>query len=337
MAQTKISDIIVPAIWLPYTIQRSMELSELVTSGIIESKPEFDALADGGGKTIDMPHFEDLSGADEVLSDQGALTPGIITTGRDVAIIMNRGKAWEHNDLAGILAGADPAAAAATLIGTYWARRFQATTLSLLAGVFSIASMAGLVNVIHKTAGDVEEANCLNGSTFVDSCQKLGDAKMLLAAVIMHSAVEASLVKQDLIDFLPDSQGKPTIKTFQGKRVIIDDGMPVEVIDGANVYTTYIFGQGAIALGNAASQAQKAVEGGHGSWGVEFYRAALEGASGFINRRRLIMHVRGIKWLGGTLAGSSPTNAELATANNWLRVFDVKKIRVVKVTHNISA
>lgn len=337
MAETKIADIIVPAIWLPYTIQRSMELSELVTSGVIANSPQFDGLADGGGQTVNMPHFEDLTGADEVLTDQGALTPAGITTGQDAAIIMNRGKAWQHNDLAGILAGADPAAAAATLIGTYWARKMQTTTLSLLSGIFSIASMSGLVAPIHAAAGAVDVDNCLTGITFVDACQLLGDAKSMLSAVIMHSAVEADLLKRDLIDFLPDSEGKPVIKTFQGKRVIIDDGMPVAVINGANVYTTYIFAQGAIALGNANTKAQESVDGGFGTWGAEMYRGALAGASGFINRRRLILHIRGIKWLGGTMAGSSPSNAELATTNNWLRVFDIKKIRVVKVTHNIGA
>lgn len=336
MAETKIADIIVPAIWLPYTVQRSMELSELVTSGVIQNTPEFDALAEGASQTANMPNFEDLTGADEVLTDQGGLTPTGITTNQDVAVILNRGKAWQHNDLAGILAGADPAAAAATLVGTFWARKMQATTLNLLAGVFSIASMSGLVNPIHATVGAVGVGNCLTGVTFVDSCQLLGDAKQILSAAIMHSAVEADLLKRDLIDFLPDSEGKPTIKVFQGKRVIIDDGMPVSVINGANVYTTFVFAQGAIGLGFANQMAQKEVDGGFGTWGAEMYRGALAGASGFVNRRRLVLHIRGVKWLGGTMVGSSPTNAELATANNWLRVFDPKKIRVIKITHNIG-
>ena len=336
-AYTHISDIIVPAIWVPYTIQRSMELSELVQCGIIQNSPQFDELAAGGGNTVNMPHFEDLSGDDEVLSDSGALTPGKITTGQDVAVMLSRGKAWQHNDLAGILAGADPAEATATLVGSYWARRFQATTIALLDGIFSIASMSGLLHAIHATSGTADADNFLTGVTWIDACQLLGDAKSMLTGVIMHSAVEASLLKQDLIDFLPDSEGKPTIKVFQGKRVIIDDGMTVEVINSANVYSTYIFGQGALALGMATGLAEKPVEGGHGTWGLEFFRQALEGNSGMINRRKLILHPRGIKWLGASVAGASPTNAELATAANWVRVFDIKKIRVVKVTHNIAA
>ena len=37
-----------------------------------------------------------------------------------------------------------------------------------------------------------------------------------------------------------------------------------------------------------------------------------------------------MKWVG-TPAGVTPTNAELATAANWSKVYDDKDIRVVKL------
>ena len=42
------------------------------------------------------------------------------------------------------------------------------------------------------------------------------------------------------------SEGKPVIRVFQGRRVIIDDNCPVRngTTDGL-VYTTYLFGPGA--------------------------------------------------------------------------------------------
>lgn len=339
MATTKIQDVIVPAHFAPYVIERTAELSELVSSGIIAATSEFDDLVNKGGQTINMPFWNDLTGEDEVLSDNGSLTPGKITASQDVAVVNNRGRAWSNNDLAGLLAGDDPAAAIGDLVAAYWARRLQANTLSLLKGVFSIASMAGNVNGIHATAGAPGAANYLTGSTFIDSAQKLGDAKDKLTALIMHSAVEAALLKQDLIDYLPDSEGKPTIKTFQGRRVIIDDGMPVEVVNAANVYTTYLFGAGAIALGNSAAAAAEVPDGAApgSTWGVEFYREALGGVSGLINRRRFVLHPRGVKWLGAAMAGPSPTNAEFEDATNWLRVYEAKHVRVVKITHNIPA
>ena len=42
----------------------------------------------------------------------------------------------------------------------------------------------------------------------------------------MHSATEAALRKLDLIDFMPDSEGKAMMRTFQGRRVVVDDKLP---------------------------------------------------------------------------------------------------------------
>ena len=95
-------------------------------------------------------------------------------------------------------------------------------------------------------------ATRLNGATFVDACAKLGDRADLLTAVAMHSATEAALRKLDLIDFIPDSEGKPMLRTFQGRRVVVDDNLPMRAgtTDGT-VYTTYLFGRGAFAKGAA--------------------------------------------------------------------------------------
>lgn len=336
MAETLVSDVIVPEIFLPYVIERTATLSEFFTSGIIEMNSEFAALAGGGGQTVQMPFWQDLSGNSQVLSDSGSLTTKKIGATKDVAIINNRGDAWSTNDLAGLLAGDDPMMRIGDLVAAYWARDHQTTALNFLAGVFATAGMAGLLSAIHNTAGALTAANYLTGSTFIDAKQKLGDAKDKLAAIVMHSAVEASLLKQDLIDFLPDSEGKPTLKTFQGMQVIVDDGMPTATVNGNTVYTTYLFGRGAIAMG-VATNVNEPVQGGFGSWELEFSRVALAGQNVMINRRRFILHLRGVKWLGAAMAGLSPTDAEFADATNWLRVYELKNVRVVKITHNVAA
>jgi hypothetical protein len=154
-----------------------------------------------------------------------------------------------------------------------------------------------------------------------------------LVAVAMHSATEAALRKLDLIDFVPDSEGKPVIKTFQGRRVIIDDNCPVRngTTDGS-VYTTYLFGPGAFGLG--AAKLTTPVQGGFGTEGVELSRSALDSDSILINRRRFILHPRGVKFTSASVAGKNPTDTEIETAANWVRVYDPKNVRVVAVTHN---
>lgn len=61
MAGTTLSDVIVPELFNPYVINRTMELSALFQSGIVAHSPQFDALASEAAPVHNMPFFEDLS------------------------------------------------------------------------------------------------------------------------------------------------------------------------------------------------------------------------------------------------------------------------------------
>ena len=78
-----------------------------------------------------------------------------------------------------------------------------------------------------------------------------------------------------------------------------------------------------------------ALQGGFGTEGVEIARVALDSDTVLINRRRYILHPRGVKFNSTTVAGDSPTNAELELAVNWTRVWEAKNVRLVAITHNI--
>ena len=335
MAKTAIADIIVPTLFESYAIERTAELSSFAQCGIVEHAPEFDALASGGGREVNMPFWKDLATGRQILSDSAPLTVNKITTGQDVARIQNDANAWSVNDLAGILAGADPMQAIADLVGNHWARVDAGMIVSCLKGMFAAASMAGnLLAIASETIAGQSASTRLNGLTFIDACLKLGDRADRLTAVAMHSATEAALRKLDLIDFIPDSEGKAQIRIFQGRRVIVDDHMPVRAgtTDG-QVYTTFLFGPGAFAKG-AASLGAEPVEGGIGTKGVELQRDGLASDSSLINRRRYLLHPRGVKFTSASVAGNSPTNAELELGANWTRVWENKNVRVVAVVHN---
>ncbi len=164
--------------------------------------------------------------------------------------------------------------------------------------------------------------------------KKVGDAKQRVTAIAMHSATEASLLKQDLIDFVPDSEGKQTIPVFQGRLVVVDDTLPTRAgTTSGTVYTTYLFGAGAVARGNA-NLGSRPLRGGFGTEAVEFSREALASDDILINRRRYLMHPRGVQWQAGSVAGQSPTDTELESDSNWIRVYEAKNVRLLKVDHN---
>jgi hypothetical protein len=336
MAKTQLADIIVPAKFADYVLQRTAEKSDLFQSGIVARTPAYDQVATQGGTQVNLPHWNDLTGNRQPLSDSAPLVPAKLVADQDIARIQNDGMAWSWNHLAAVTAGDDPARALGEFVADYWNRQNQYMLISSLKGVFAAPTMAGNLLAIHAESIALQTAaSKLNGASFVDATQRLGDRGDRLVAVAMHSAVEASLRKLDLIDFIPDSQGEAQIRTFQGRRVIVDDGCPVRAgtTDG-QVYTTFLFGPGAFGMGfddlNGAP-----VEGGHGTQGCEMQRDALTSDTFLVNRRRFILHPRGVKFTSASVAGNNPTNGELELAANWTRVWENKNVPVVAVTHNI--
>ena len=88
--------------------------------------------------------------------------------------------------------------------------------------------------------------------------------------------------------------------------MVVDDNLPTRAgtTDGT-VYTTYLFGPGAFAKG-AAPLDGTPLQGGIGTEGVELSRDALDSDTVLINRRRYILHPRGVKFTSASVAGDSP-------------------------------
>jgi len=319
--KTIISDVIVPEVFNPYVIQRTAELSAFYQSGIIARTPELDRLASSGGRLLNMPFWEDLSGNSQVLSDENALTVKKITGAKDVATLLARGDAWSVNDLAKALSGDDPMAAIGDLVAAYWARDFQVTLISILNGIFSHATTEMDTNK-HDISTEIGAAAVIDAKTAVDAIYKLGDNADKLTGFAMHSATVAKLTKDDLIDTIPPSEGKPAVRTFLGKPVVVDDGLPVS----NGVYTTYIFGAGAFGWGEGGAPVP-----------VETARDALAGDDILIHRRHFILHPRGVAFQNKQVSGPTPSNTELADYRNWERVYEPKNVRIVQFKHRLAA
>jgi hypothetical protein len=139
----------------------------------------------------------------------------------------------------------------------------------------------------------------------------------------MHSDTYNYLKKTDNISFEKESMGATEITTYRGLRVIVDDKLPkVAGSTSGYKYTTYLFGNGAFALGQ-----------GNAPTPTETDRDSLAGEDILITRNHFIMHPRGIAYTGVSV-GSSPTNAELAVATAWGRVYERKNVRIAAIIHN---
>ena len=334
MAGTTLQDVIVPELFNPYVINRTMELSALVQCGIIANNTEFDALASQAAPTVNMPFFEDLTGESEQVIEGADLEDNKITSNKDVAAILRRAKMWSATDLSAALAGSDPMAAIGSLVAGFWARDMQKELIALLKGVFGTIPAGDsrtppaetrLKSNLLDISGKSGSAANWSGSAFIDAEQMLGDAKAQLTGICMHSATEAYLKKQNLIETVQPSNDV-AFGTYQGKRVIIDDGCPAE----KGVYTTYLFGNGAIALGNGNPV---------GFVPTETDRAKRKGSGidYLINRKTMILHPRGIAWQNAEVEKTEgPSRLEIANPKNWKPVYEHKQIRIVAFKHKLD-
>ena len=281
-----------------------------------------------------MPFFEDLTGESEQIIEGADLEDNKITSNKDVAAIIRRAKMWSATDLSAALAGSDPMAAIGTLVAQFWSRDLQKELVALLDGIFGTipAGEEGtppaetrLASNLLDISGKSGNAANWSGSAFIDAEQLLGDAKAQLTGICMHSATQAYLKKQNLLETVQPSNDV-AFNTYQGKRVIVDDGCPVK----NGVYTTYLFGNGAIALGNGNPV---------GFVPTETDRAKRKGSGVdyLINRKTMILHPRGIAWQNAVVAKTEgPSRKEVAEPKNWKPVYESKQIRIVAFKHKLG-
>ncbi len=330
---TKLSDVIVPELFVPYVLNRTMELSALFQSGIVTNSAEFDKLASEAAPIHNMPFFEDLTGDSEPIIEDTDLTASKITSNKDVSTTIRRAKMWAATDLSAALSGSDPMKAIADLVAGYWARDNQKELIAILNGVFgsytdddSSDTVVPLSDhILDITTSGTAASKIIDGKSFVDACQLLGDAQGQLTAVAMHSATKSYLRKLDLIETVKASS-ELEFDTYQGRQVIVDDGCPVS--DG--VYTTYLFGKGAIALGNGSPEGHVPVETTRDS-------KKGSGVDYLINRKAFILHPRGIAWQNAVRENvETPTREELSNPKNWKMVYEPKQIRMVAFKHTIG-
>lgn len=332
MADTKISDIVKPEpLFRDYMVQRTAEKSRLFQSGMIQQGAEFNEFASGKGSAFELPFWNDVTGDDEVLDDNNALSPSAITAEKEKAVKHFRGKAWGVNDLAAALAGDDPMNSVLDRVAQYWARTMQRNLLvPSLTGIFRGPLNSTHVNDISVDDGNnVTDSELIGQDSILNTVQLLGDSWDQVTSMVMHSVPYFRLVRLNLIEFEPLSEQGITIPRFLGREVIVDDSVftePTNTNPGTK-YHTYLFGSGSVAFGEGGAPSLPDDEA------VETDRDRLAGTDYLITRRHVIFHPRGLKWTGNA-SGVSPNSGELNTGGNWAKAFDDKNIHLLALITN---
>ena len=333
MATVQLADIIDVTVFQDLPAVNSPEKTAFYQSGVVTRNPLLDAIASSAGKIAELPFWNDLDAtvAPNLSTDDptDVAAPQKITQGEQIGrkAFLNQG--WSKSDLASELAlGPEAMDHIRARVDMYWQRQWQRRLIASCNGVLADNVANDSSDMVHDVAVDSATASSVfTRSNFTSAAFTAGDAYDSLAAIAVHSIVYKRMVDNDDVDFIPDSQGNMTIPTFLGKRVIIDDSLPVDP-NGANdaKYTSILFGGGAFGYGD-----------GMPDMPVEVEREAAQGEGGGIetlwSRKTWLLHPFGFQ-ATGTPAGNSFTLAELALATSWDRVVERKNVPIAFLVTN---
>lgn len=228
-------------------------------------------------------------------------------------VVVGRAKAWVEKDFSyDITGGQDFMDNVAKQVADYWQDIDQDTLLAILRGVFAMTSTKG-AEFVKKHTYEVDgpmEATTLNSAT----AQACGDHKKKFSMIFMHSVVSTNLENLNLLTALKytDKEGVTrdlTLYTWNGKLVIVDDGMPTEQAeDGSTVYTSYVLGEGTINYEDIGAKVP--------------YEMARDpktngGQDTLYTRQRKVFAPFGLSYEKAKQASLSPTDDELADGTNW--------------------
>jgi len=323
MATTQLSDIIVPEAFTGYLVQNAMEKTALVQSGVLVPNAVINAQLTAGSDAFSVPFWRDL-GNDEanVVNDDPAslASPKKIQTGKQFIRKAFLHQSWSAMNLASELAGSDALARIQDRAVAYWNRQLQRRLVASLSGVLADNVANDSDDMVLDITGAT--ANTFSPEAVIDAAGTLGDSMDTVTGIAMHSDLYRQALKSDLIEFVQPSTGSMRMPTYRGLAVIVDDGMP-KISDGAAGfhYTSVLFGAGAVGYGLTAPRTAEGTE-------VENIPGAGNGGGQQIlhSRVNLAVHPAGFAWVEGTLAGDSPTIAELGAAAHWDRVVERKAV-----------
>lgn len=329
-----LNDVVVPVIFNPYVQKLTEEKTAFLASGIVQRVPQLDQFLAGGGMSMTIPTWKDLDNDAPRIAQDGTasspwpytdagvilggnvLIPNKIQTYSEVVVRCTRNQSWGANRLQDVLSGSDAFGALTGRISDYEARFLQRQILAVLAGVFldNVDNDSGDMTLDIKGASFVPGVTNFSAEALFDAIQTAGDSQGDFTHLAVHSTVLNRMKKQNLIDFIQDSVTGADLATFQGLRVIVDDGLP----KSGNICTSYIFAQGALGIGYGNLKKPTAVveveDAGNGMGADVLYRRWMN-----------CVHPLGFAWTGATTASGGPDDTTLALAASWNRVCPERK------------
>lgn len=354
MAITQLADIFEPDPASRYFVELNTSKNLLVQSGIATASPELESIVLAqGGKTVDMPFWDDLphdTGATDrskvVTDDTTEITPAKLTTDNDIAVKLFRAQSFEAASIVKHIAGDDPVGRFVQRIANWWMREEQRIMLKILTGIFASGGALASTHqhdISIEDGNNATDANKISGTAINAARFKLGDQFDTLTGMIMHSVVFQHLDDLGLINFengpmfidqLTGSERR--MPTYGNVTILVDDGMTT--VAGATSgfkYHTYLFGAGAFArVKIPVSQFATGAAQNEIVLVTEEKEGTGAGTQELVSRWYGVLHPRGVKFGGSLSSVTGPSDTLLETAGSWSKAFLDKNIRIARLVTN---
>lgn len=279
-----------------------------------------------------IPYFGRISGSTSQNNDGATdITSTNTTTFEQGFVTASRMDAWTERSFSkNITAGVDFMDNVARQITDYKMQVKQAMLLAILNGVFAMKTTGNTVPAkaaaefiakhVYDISGNSGDDALVGAATLNKAIQQAcGDNKNIFKLVIMHSEVATNLENLRLLKYLTQTdadgiQRDLALATWNGRIVLIDDGMPTQDVaasgdDAAYTkYTTYILGDGAIVLDDIGDSVP-----------YEMFRdpKVNGGQDTLYVRDRYICGVDGISFEKPSTVTASAANTDLSNGDNW--------------------
>lgn len=309
-----------------YSVDRvpNLKMNEIKKSKALAANPDIKRVfADQNGTAYARIAMRGLIDGDAVNYDgQTDITATRTKTFERGIVVVGRAKAWVETDFSyDVTGGVDFMQNVADQVAEYKDGLDQDTILAVLNGIFAMSTGAKNKEFVEKHTTEIDTnmtATTLNSATN----KACGANKKKFSLVFMHSDVATNLENLQLIEHLKytDKDGvqrELDLGTWNGKLVVIDDGMPIEEVAAAGdqpaytKYTTYVLGTGSIDYEDV---------------GVKHpYEMARDsktngGEDTLYMRQRKVFAPFGLSYENKNQKTLSPTDQELADGNNWVLV-----------------
>lgn len=342
MATVRLSDAVIPEVYLTYQALNTPELTAFWQAGLVVRNDMMDTIARTGGTTAVLPFWNDLDSSIEpnMSNDDpdDLATPNKVGSGQMKCrkAFLNQG--YSAMRLVVELAGSDPMQHIRNRFGTYWARQYQRRLIASLRGVMADNVANDNSDMTIDITGETGDAAIFNADAVIDAAGTMGDALMnggRFSAIAVHSAIHTRMVKRNEIVTIQDSVTGLFVPTYKEMRVIVDDALVIGTGPTA-VYLSVLMGAGFFGYG---SQLGSLFAEGEGvpQLPVEIESNARAGNGGgeetIWERKTTILHPQGFSWddaegTADALTEFSPTLADLIKAAHWNRVVARKQVPV---------